>query len=398
MQNPSRPIFGKCLLRITAICVTFLLFGAQQVEAQKGREGAFRDSTDGAIDLSDFILSISGFLPVPIIITEPAVGYGGGMMGAYFHKKKNQSQTISQPDISIAGGGGTENGTWFAGGGHMGNWNEGKIRYRGFLMYAQPKLTFYLFEDLGFQIPVQTQMDTWFFYQSLSHKLGKTKWFLGGEYIFVSNKVRLNNTGDYPILDPILKKVELDIKSSGVGLELSYDGRDNIYSTVKGVQWKSQLRYFPEFLGSTQEYGAYTSDIIIYQPVVKERLFLGFRNKTDIAFDNPPFYTVPSVGMRGVKRIRYQGEFVNTTELEARMRVYKRWSILGFGGVGQTSKTLSDFKLNDGIWAGGTGFRYMLARLFNLQAGVDFAWSEKDPIDNTNQFAFYITVGSAWGN
>ncbi len=386
------------IIKFVGIFILLSFLSTSQSFAQKGREGVFRDSTDGAVDLSNFILSLSGFLPVPVIITEPAVGYGGGMFGAYFHKKKDQNQTISQPDISIAGGAGTESGTWFAGGGHMGFWNEGKIRYRGFILYAQPKLTFYLFQDLGFEIPVKTRMETWFFYQSLSHKLGKTNWFLGGEYIFNSNKVRLNNSGDYPILDPLLEKVEVDIKSSGVGLEISYDGRDNIYSTNKGIQWKSQLRYYPEFLGSTQEYGAYTSDFIVYQPVVKERLFLGFRNKTDIAFDNPPFYTVPSVDMRGVKKMRYQGEFVNTTELEARMRVYKRWSILGFAGVGQTSITLDDFDLQDGIWAGGTGFRYLLARLFNLQGGIDFAWSEKDPLDNTNQFAFYITIGTAWGN
>jgi hypothetical protein len=68
---------------------------------------------------------------------------------------------------------------------------------------------------------------------------------------------------------------------------------------------------------------------------------------------------------------------------------------LGFGGVGLVSSTLEDLEMDESVWAGGTGFRYMLARLFNLQAGLDFAWSEKDELTGKNQFAFYITVGSA---
>ena len=38
----------------------------------------FRDPQDGALDVSEWLASKTGFLPVPIIITEPAVGLGGG--------------------------------------------------------------------------------------------------------------------------------------------------------------------------------------------------------------------------------------------------------------------------------------------------------------------------------
>ena len=45
----------------------------------------FRDPVDSAFDVSRHLASTSGFLPVPMIITEPAVGYGGGMFAMYFH-------------------------------------------------------------------------------------------------------------------------------------------------------------------------------------------------------------------------------------------------------------------------------------------------------------------------
>ncbi|MRF92895.1 glyceraldehyde-3-phosphate dehydrogenase, partial [Klebsiella quasipneumoniae] len=31
-----------------------------------------------------------GFLPIPLVITEPAVGYGGGLFGLFLHGKGRQ--------------------------------------------------------------------------------------------------------------------------------------------------------------------------------------------------------------------------------------------------------------------------------------------------------------------
>lgn len=39
----------------------------------------FRDKQDGALDASEWLVEKKGFLPVPILITEPAVGYGAGL-------------------------------------------------------------------------------------------------------------------------------------------------------------------------------------------------------------------------------------------------------------------------------------------------------------------------------
>jgi hypothetical protein len=44
------------------------------------REGSARffDPEDGQFDLSYFLENPRGFLPIPIVVTEPAIGYGGG--------------------------------------------------------------------------------------------------------------------------------------------------------------------------------------------------------------------------------------------------------------------------------------------------------------------------------
>ena len=58
-------------------------------------------------------------MPVPIIITEPAVGLGGGFALAYFHKRKGEQGDRPKglsPTVSFSAGAYTSNDTWFAGG------------------------------------------------------------------------------------------------------------------------------------------------------------------------------------------------------------------------------------------------------------------------------------------
>ena len=56
-----------------------------QAEAGAGKQPlSFFDPEDGALDMSDFLLNHKGALPVPTIITEPAVGYGAGLGLMFF--------------------------------------------------------------------------------------------------------------------------------------------------------------------------------------------------------------------------------------------------------------------------------------------------------------------------
>ncbi len=66
----------------------------------------FRDSLDGAFDISKWLFDLHGFLPVISPITEPAVGYGLVGAGIYFiPKKKPSGGKFRMPDIAGIGGG-----------------------------------------------------------------------------------------------------------------------------------------------------------------------------------------------------------------------------------------------------------------------------------------------------
>ena len=54
----------------------------------------FIDPADGHLDMSKWLLEQDGFMPVPILITEPAIGYGGGLALVYFHETIGARQGI----------------------------------------------------------------------------------------------------------------------------------------------------------------------------------------------------------------------------------------------------------------------------------------------------------------
>lgn len=53
----------------------------------------FIDPIDGKIDASSYLAENAyGFLPVPIVITDPALEGGLGMIGLFFHESEEDAQ------------------------------------------------------------------------------------------------------------------------------------------------------------------------------------------------------------------------------------------------------------------------------------------------------------------
>ena len=85
----------------------------------------FVDPKDGNLDMSQWLAGRTGFLPIPIIISDPAVGYGGGLALTFFHESKDDKlvevgedeMLTLPPSVSFAVCAVTENGSWFGAGG-----------------------------------------------------------------------------------------------------------------------------------------------------------------------------------------------------------------------------------------------------------------------------------------
>ena len=80
---------------------------AEEPEKQ-GFFAQFKDPEDGKFDMSKYLLeNFAGFMPVPVIITEPAVDGGLGMAGIFFHTPKDDQMKpdadgkVILPNISV---------------------------------------------------------------------------------------------------------------------------------------------------------------------------------------------------------------------------------------------------------------------------------------------------------
>jgi hypothetical protein len=86
----------------------------------------FKDPDDGWIDMRAFLLDGNlSFLPVPIVVTEPALGGDIGLAGAFFHRPPEGSTTLEgeflRPSISAVAALVTSNESWV-----VATWASGK--------------------------------------------------------------------------------------------------------------------------------------------------------------------------------------------------------------------------------------------------------------------------------
>ena len=102
----------------------------RQPRAKQSFTSKFRDPEDGQIDLSRFLATPRRFMPIPLVVTEPAVGYGGGTR-RHVHRARARhagSEGFARPNISIVAGIATENGTWAAFAGDSSHWFDDRVQ------------------------------------------------------------------------------------------------------------------------------------------------------------------------------------------------------------------------------------------------------------------------------
>ncbi|MDN8618795.1 hypothetical protein [Variovorax ginsengisoli] len=354
--------------------------------APRGRERFF-DPEDGAFDLSSFLENPRGFLPIPIVVTEPAVGYGGGAAGMFLRPRKEAGEEgWSRPDISAIGAFATENGTKGAFAGDASRWMDGRLRTLFGAATGQVNLDFY---GLGPGLPSLDQKVRYSLQfagavAQVNWQLApKSPWAIGMRYVFADVDPKLREEPQ-----PAGLADSARIKISAPTAILEYDTRDNIFTPTRGIYAETSWLASREALGSTDDFERFQQIVMGWQPLARG-VTLGVRGSYAWSSDGTPFFLRPFVQLRGVPAMRYQGDQVASLEVEGRWRFFGRWSGVLFGGGGTTRTTGENFSATQNVGSGGFGFRYELARKFGLDVGIDVARSP-------GTTAVYLVVGNSW--
>lgn len=354
------------------------------------------DPEDGRFDVSRWLLEHKGgFLPVPVIITDPAVGNGGGVALAFFRRPAGNASTRTDaagktrmiaPNIYGAMAMRTSNGTHGYGAGAMLHFKEDRWRYRGGAGKVSINLDFHT--PGGALLPpreIGYNADGTMSYQQVFRRLGEQDLFLGLAWIYMDLDLSFNNDSDRQFFTD----KEVASKSSGLGLSLQYDSRDNPFTPSRGWLGMIEGNFYAEATGSDNDFQSYRGHVYGYLPFASERFVAGGRADMRWANGDIPFYRLPYIDLRGIGSARYQDTRAVTLETELRWNLTARWAVIGFLGAGRTWGRRNDFGDATSQVAKGTGFRYLLARQLGLYAGIDYAWGPEDE-------TFYIQVGSAW--
>ncbi len=355
-------------------CLLLVLWAGQAVAQQAEKENIFRDPEDGEFDASAWLLDKKGFLPVPILITEPAIGYGAGAALLWFRESIGERRAqgrLTPPDIFGGAFAATENGTTLVGALGMVTFAEEKWRWRGFIGRPDVNLDFY--GGPNDELKIGYNLKGWATTHLVQRRFGESDNFIGARWNYIDFDASFDpSRTDAPT-------IERNIRSSGLGVFFEHDSRDNFFTPSRGYKFFIESVFYSEDFGSNGDYQLYRAYGLGYFPFSKN-FVLGTRVDARAARGEVPFYQLPFIELRGIPFFRYQDEDVALAEVELRWNVTPRWSVVGFIGTGHAGETAS---------AWGVGLRRLVARRLGIYMGVDIARGPEET-------AIYLQAGSAW--
>jgi len=336
------------------------------------------------------------FLPIPVFITEPAIGEGLGLALAYFHRTKDepQSKTVASPSSisavskdhaappTVTGvfGAYTTNDTAVAGIGHMNSFKDDHIRFTGVAAVADVYSTFYVLDQ-----PFKFNLNGAFIYQETRFRLRDSGWFLGVGLSY------LNATNTFEVDLPDGTPVDLfahDLTNVGLAGKLAWDTRDNTAMPNSGQLFELGLWRYDDAIGGDYDYWNANVKLLTFHQL-HEKFVLGGRLESSAIDGHAPFYAIPWVKLRGIPALRYQGDKVVTAEIQGHYFFAPRWALIGFAGTGSVSSYEEFVDTEQNIYNYGLGARFNIFEAQNIWVGIDIARGPED----TN---WYIQIGNSW--
>ena len=163
--------------------------------------------------------------------------------------------------------------------------------------------------------------------------------------------------------------------SSGLGLTVNYDTRDNIYSTRDGDYAALDLMYYGKALGSNYSFGRYALDVRHFITVFDDNV-IALQGLLTIANGTEPFYMMTMLGgeynMRGYYQGRFRDNDMAVVTAEYRLPVWWRFGLAAFADLGEVSHDVSGFMISGLHYTVGGGIRFTVSEPQRLGVRLDY--------------------------
>jgi outer membrane protein assembly factor BamA len=220
--------------------------------------------------------------------------------------------------------------------------------------------------------------------------------YIGPQFRYIEVDTSLQN----PILPPDLNlppQISIpdtfEAVTSGIGVVLEVDTRDNRFFAQQGSYLKGTTNFARDWIGSDRNYEQFEIGYNIYRPL-GENGFIAWRATGCFREGSVPFWDLCMFGgeedaIRGYVGGQYRDKVSLTTQLEYRLRLSGKWGAVAFAGVGQVAPQVGDFKLDDLLPSVGVGIRFMASEEERVNLSIDYAKGQDSD-------AWYFRIGEAF--
>ena len=167
--------------------------------------------------------------------------------------------------------------------------------------------------------------------------------------------------------------------TSGFGLLLIVDHRDNIFYPTKNGFFKLRMLFMGSDWGSDFTYSRMVVDFRRYYDLGKSNIIAG-QIYLESTSGNVPFFKLPALGganrMRGYFLGRYRDEAFLTWQIEYRKMFWWRLGAVAFFGMGDVAHRLNQFDLSQFKYSYGAGLRFAFDEEEKINIRMDMGFGE----------------------
>ncbi len=315
--------------------------------------------------------SDGAWMVAPIPISNPTLGTGLQAAALYLHESKGDDTPNATSGI---GGMYTDNGSYYGALFHDDYWQNDKYRFTGFVGTGKLQLNYYLPGFESFKIGYELKNVA--AHAKFAVRIPKTEhWFTGLQYTGTKSTVYFDLCPSCADSGIDIPKLSSDIVTSGVGVLLTYDHRDNNYYPTKGHTFTTTYSKELDSLGSDYDYTKLESKYTYYVSLAEKHV-LALKTQLKDADGTTPFFMKPTLSMRGFDTSKYRDNSALSFHAEWRYKFAQRWGLVVFHEEGMVAPSIND--LFDGRKANstGAGIRWQATKSKAMNLGIDVAYSD----------------------
>jgi outer membrane protein assembly factor BamA len=373
---------------LTALLLAACLCAPATLTAADGEDTVdkLQEQTEAAAEA----LGAKRFFIMPIPIANPTIGNGLGIATMYLFQAGENAPPSS---VSLAGFY-TDTESWATALGTETYFKDDKYRLAGWIGHFDVNLKFFGIGsdagDRGESIGINQSGE--FFNPSFKFRVADN-FYLGLQYRLVT----LDTTVDRDDLPPEIPDEGLPVDSedvtSGLGILLDYDTRDNKFYPHHGSFLNVKSNFAGEALGSDRNYQQYEVGYNLYRELGENKI-IAWRSTACFMGGDAPYYDLCQFGgesdaIRGYIGGQYRDDVSLTTQVEYRWRFYKRLGMVAFAGIGEVAPKVSDMNSENILHSLGGGIRFRASEEQRVNLSIDYAVGK-------DSNAWYFRIGEAF--